>query len=243
MPYEGIFNRRVKEYKLDYKESHLKILCDIDCRGRALEKLIELYRQVEVQIKKDPLFQMSYTPVKAGEKSPNVVLKMAKAAEKASVGPMAAVAGAIAEELGLFILKEGAREVVVENGGDIFLKLKSEKIVGIHAGNSKWSNKLAFKVKPSETPVGICTSSATVGPSINLGEADAITVVSESAALADVAATAIGNRVKGRDGLKEAVEYGKTIRGVKGFIIIKGGELAAYGKVPELINSEFKVAR
>jgi len=233
----------VIEFKLDYKESHLKILCDIDLREKALEKLIELYREIEGQIKKDPLFQISYTPVKISGKSPEVVVKMAKATAKVRVGPMASVAGAIAEEIGEHLLKEGAREVVVENGGDIFLKLRKEKTVGIHAGNSKWSNKIAFKVKPEETPLGICTSSTTVGPSINLGEADAITVVSKSTALADAAATAIGNSVKGNRGIENAVEFGRKIKGIKGFLVIKDEKLAIHGNMPELIEKRFKVKR
>lgn len=243
MPNESAFNRRVIEYNLNYKESHLKILCDVDLKGKSMEKLLEVYREIEGYIKKDPFFQVSYTPIKVGENAPRVVLEMADASSKTGVGPMAAVAGAMAESIGRFLLDNGAREVVVENGGDIFLKIEKEKLVGIHAGSSQWSNRLALKVKPDETPAGICTSSATVGPSINLGEADAITVVAKSTPLADAAATAIGNQVKGERGIEKALEFGRKIKGIRGFIVIKGGKLAAWGKIPKLVKRKFKVER
>ena len=243
LPCESAFNRRVKSFTLDYKESHLKVFCDKKLKEKALEKTIELYGSLEKFIQKNPMFLISYTPVKVSKTAPRIVRYMAQASKKVGVGPMAAVAGALAEGVGTHLLKEGAGEVVVENGGDIFLKLKKERLVGVHAGSSVWSNKLAFKVKPKETPLGICTSSATVGPSINLGKADAITVVAKSAALADAAATAIGNKVKGEKGLEKAMEVGKKIKGVKGFLIIRGDKLAIAGRIPELVKKRFEVKR
>jgi len=243
MPNESAFNRRVITYKLDYKETRIKVLSDVNLKDKALDKLISIYGDVERQIEKDRFFQISYAPVKLGGNASHVVNEMVKASSKMNVGPMASVAGAVAEGLGKFLLKKGAKEVVVENGGDIFLKLRKGRTVGIHAGNSVWSNKIAFKVEPKETPLGICTSSATVGPSINLGEADAICVVAKSTALADAAATAIGNQVKGVYGIEKAVEFGKTVKGIKGFILIKGAKLAVYGKLPKLVKRKFNVER
>lgn len=229
-------------YNLAYKETRLKILCNLDLRERALEKLIEVYRGIEETIERDPMFQVSYTPVKAAGESTKVVKEMAEAGEKAGVGPMAAVAGAVAEAVGRFLLENGADDVVIENGGDIFLKTAKERKVGIHAGPSRWSNRLALNVKPQETPLGICTSSASVGHSINLGDADAVTAVAKSAALADAAATAIANHVKGR-GVEKAVNFGKKIKSLDGFIIMRGDELAAWGKLPEITEAGFSVNR
>jgi ApbE superfamily uncharacterized protein (UPF0280 family) len=243
MPDEGACHRRVTSYHLDFKDSHLNVFCDLGLKEQALEKLITVYGDIERYIQKDPFFGISYTPVTVDMKAPKVVREMADAAAGIGVGPMAAVAGAVAEAVGRRLLELGAKEVVVENGGDIYLKLHKVRTVGIHAGGAQWSNKLALKVRPSETPLGICTSSATVGPSINLGEADAVTVVAPSTALSDAAATAVGNRVKGRNGLQNALSYSRKIPGILGVLVIKGGELAVWGKLPEIVGRDFTVKR
>jgi len=233
----------VTSYSLDFRKSHLNIACDRGLKGRARERLIAIYGDIERYIQKDPFFLISYTPVTVDRQAPNVVRDMANAAAQAGVGPMAAVAGAVAESVGTYLLENGARDVVVENGGDIFLKLQKERTIGIHAGCARLSNRLALRVRPDETPLGVCTSSATVGPSINLGEADAVTVVAKSTALADAAATAIGNRVKGRTGLQKALSFGRNIPHVRGVVIIKGKELALWGRLPELVGREFALKR
>ena len=243
MPNESTFNRRVIEYKLDHKESHLKILSDLDLKEETLEKLRDVYRQVEEQISREPLFQTSYSPIKVKNNTSGIISRMLDASIKADVGPMAAIAGTVAESIGKFLLDKGAREVIVENGGDIFVRIEEEKEVGVHAGNSPWSNRIVLKIKPGETPLGICTSSSTVGHSINLGEVDAVTVVARSTALADAAATAIGNHVKGKKGVEKAIQFGEKIGGINGFLIIKGETLAVWGKIPELVKKEFDVER
>ena len=150
---------------------------------------------------------------------------------------MAAVAGAFSDLLGAFLLKNGASDVIVENGGDIFLRITEPRTIGIHAGTSKLSDRLAFNVKPEETPMGICTSSDSVGPSISLGKSDASTVVADSSALADAAASAIGNAVKGDDALNKAITVAKRLNGVRGVLVIKGEEIGAWGKLPSLIKT------
>jgi ApbE superfamily uncharacterized protein (UPF0280 family) len=219
----------------------VNVLSDKNLKAFAAEELRRLYTQVEDYIRKDPFYGVSYEPVKVDAKAQDIVKSMASSSERAEVGPMAAVAGAIAEFLGQALLRSGAREVVVENGGDIYLKLVKEKKVGVHAGESAFSNKLAFKVKPEETPLGICTSAATVGHSVSLGEADAVVAVSKSTPLADAAATAIANEVKGREGVKKAIKKAREIKGLCGVLIIKGDELATWGELPELVGVRFKV--
>lgn len=201
-----------------------------------------LYADLTSYISRDPFFQISYAPVKVSGNPPTIVRLMAEAAEKAGVGPMAAVAGAFSQLTGEFILEKcGAREVIVENGGDIFLKLNEARIIGVHAGPSPLSDKIGFEVKPWETPLGVCTSSASVGPSISLGDSDAVTVFAKSAALADAAATAVGNKVKGAGGIKKGIAQVKKIKGVRGVLIIRGGEMGVWGKLPKIVKVEFKI--
>ena len=153
---------------------------------------------------------------------------MVDAGEKAGVGPMAAVAGAIAEHVGSGLLHK-CREVIVENGGDIFLKTERPVVVGLFAGESPLSFKLGIRIKPEAFPVSVCTSSGTVGHSTSFGKADAVSVQARSCSLADAAATAIGNRVGSKKNIQEAIGFGRTITGVTGLVVIIGDEMAAWG--------------
>jgi ApbE superfamily uncharacterized protein (UPF0280 family) len=146
------------------------------------------------------------------------------------VGPMAAVAGAMAEYVGKDLLAY-SDEVIVENGGDLFLKVDMQRQVGIYAGDSPLSGKIALEVWPEETPMGMCTSSGTVGHSLSYGAADAVIAVSPSTALADAAATAIGNMVKDATDINKAIEYAMSVDGLDGIVVIKGSDMGVWGKV------------
>jgi ApbE superfamily uncharacterized protein (UPF0280 family) len=143
---------------------------------------------------------------------------------------MASVAGAVSEFVGSDLLDQ-TENLIIENGGDIFIRAKNKLTVAIYAGESTLSYKVNIIVKPEETPLGICTSSATVGPSLSFGIADAVCVISRSATLADAAASAIGNRIKTKKDIKPALDYGMKIPGVKGIVIISGNDMGAIGEV------------
>jgi len=128
-------------------------------------------------------------------------------------------------------LEAKSSQVIVENGGDIYTNTKDNLRVGIFAAESPLSNKLVLKIKAEDMPMGICTSSATVGHSVSLGKADAVCVLSRSAALADAAASAIGNLVKKATDIKRAIEIGSRIEGVLGIVIVIGKNMGAYGIV------------
>ena len=148
----------------------------------------------------------------------------------ANVGPMAAVAGAVAEFVSKDLLKL-SEEIIVENGGDIYLATSRERTIGIYAGDSPLSLKIGILIQPEDSPLGICTSSGTVGPSLSFGKADAICILSKSAALADAAATAVGNRVKEKKDIESGLERGKTIEGVLGTLIIIGDRMGIWGNI------------
>jgi ApbE superfamily uncharacterized protein (UPF0280 family) len=143
---------------------------------------------------------------------------------------MAGVAGAVSEFVGYDLLNH-TKNLIIENGGDIFIKSQNKLITSVYAGVSALSYNVNFIVKPEETPLGICTSSATVGPSLSFGKADAVCVISKSATLADAAASAIGNKVKNKNDIKSALDFGINIKGVTGIIIILENEMGAIGKL------------
>ncbi len=196
-----------------------------------VEKLVRKYRaQLEDYIERDPGFLKSLVPCHTLPGAPAIATAMAGAARSAGVGPMAAVAGAISEAVGRDLLRY-SREVIVENGGDIFLRTRRKRLIGIFAGRSVLSYRLGLEIRPDETPAGICTSSGTVGHSLSFGCADAVVVVSPSAPLADAAATAAGNLVKSWDDLEKAVSFATSIPGVSGALAILGDRLAVKGRI------------
>ena len=122
-------------------------------------------------------------------------------------------------------------EIIVENGGDIFLKLSKRSLVGIYAGDSPFTGRIALEIEPEATPLGVCTSSATVGHSLNFGRADAVTVLSASTPLADAAATAIGNRVKCSEDIPQALDFAQSIKDLRGVAIIIDDEIGLWGEI------------
>jgi hypothetical protein len=151
---------------------------------------------------------------------------------------MAAVAGAIAELVGRDLLSR-SKQVIVENGGDVFVRTRQPVIMGIYAGSSPLSRHIGLRVGGGGTPVGVCTSSGTIGHSLSLGAADAVCVVSPNCALADAAATAIGNRVNSAADISEAIAFGRGIGNVEGVVIIVGGRIGCWGAV-ELVPLKVK---
>ncbi len=192
---------------------------------------VKFYRkQIEDWIRFQPEFLKSLKPVKIYPDMPEIVRRMAEAGLKTGTGPMAAVAGAISEMVGLKLLKY-SDEIIVENGGDIFIKTAVQRKVGIYAGDSPLSGRIALSIAPLDTPIGICTSSGTFGHSLSFGKADAAVVVSKDTFLADAAATAMGNLVKKFNDISDALDYAVGIDGVEGAMVIKGDKIGVRGKV------------
>jgi ApbE superfamily uncharacterized protein (UPF0280 family) len=155
---------------------------------------------------------------------------MAEATEKVGVGPMASVAGAITEFIGAELLAFSP-EVIIENGGDIYLKSLEKRTVGIFAGRSPLGGRIGLEIEAKDTPLGVCTSSGTVGHSFSRGKADAVVALSPSATLADAAATAIGNLIEKAEDIPKGIEFADDIAGLTGVLIIKDDKIGAWGKV------------
>jgi len=215
-------------FNVTVKETDLYIRATSNLDKKAHRMVLKYRQQLEHYIKKEPEFLTSLKPLPKPSNAPRIVADMIEAGRKTNVGPMAAVAGAIAEYAGRDLL-EFSPEIIVENGGDIFLKITHKRVVGIYAGDSPLTGKVGLEIKPQDTPLGVCTSSGTVGHSLSFGKADAVVVTAGSATLADAAATAICNRVKSPDDINDAIELGQNIAGLKGIVIIMGSSIGAWG--------------
>ena len=212
------------------KESDLYIRAQKNLEKKAFKSLSKYRLILEKYIACNPFFESSLKPVSLKKKAPLIVEKMAEAAKKAGVGPMAAVAGAIAEFVGRDLLNYSP-EVIIENGGDIFIKTIKARSIGIYSGSSSFTGKIAIEILPQKTPMGICTSSGTMGHSLSLGRADAVVVSSSSAILSDASATAIGNLVKTEEDISKGIELAQKIDGVGGILIIKNDKMGIWGDV------------
>lgn len=212
------------------EESDLFILADSDLNSKSRELLLKYRDQIKKYIKKNPQFQTSLEPLSADESADDIVKKMAADSAKAGVGPMAAVAGAISEFVGLELL-EFSKNVIIENGGDIFIKTVAPRKIGIFAGKSKFSNKLAIEISPEKTPLGVCTSSGTVGHSLSFGAADAACIVANSSTLADAFATAVGNIVKTEADVQKAINFVKKNKEISGVVVIIGDKMGIWGDI------------
>jgi len=229
--YRSLINKdNLISYNIKISESDLFISSDTDLAVLAEKSLIQHRYSLETYIRNHPEFQTSLLPLPEDHFALPIVRCMLSKSKICGVGPMASVAGAIAEFVGYDLL-DATENLIIENGGDIFLRSKNKLNVAIYAGESTLSYKLNLIVKPEDTPLGICTSSATVGPSLSFGKADAVCVISKTATLADAAATAIANRVKNKSNIKFALNYGMKIPGVKGIVIICGNDMGAIGEV------------
>ncbi len=220
-------------FEVVVRETDLFIRAWSNLRRKALKATLKYRRSLERYIERYPPFLTTLKPLPAAEDAPLIVKEMVSAAARAGLAPMAAVAGALAERVGRELL-DFSPEVIVENGGDIFLKILKPRLVGVYAGGSPFTGRIALEIQPEETPLGVCTSSGTVGHSLSFGKAEAVIALSPSTPLADAAATAVGNRVKEKGDIPAAIEFAKGIEGLKGIVIIMGDNLGVWGEVTVL---------
>lgn len=199
----------------------------------AKESISEQRNLLEKFIHADPFFMLTLDlyELKAND-APDIVRQMIKTSAVFGIGPMSAVAGVIAKLAVEAMIEAGALYAIVDNGGDISILNDQTVLVGIYAGTSPIKD-LALEVPPRNKPLGICTSSGTVGPSISFGCADAALIVSKDPALADAAATALGNVVQPEGSLEKCF---KAIDkpGIDGALVIRGEEMAVWGELPPI---------
>jgi ApbE superfamily uncharacterized protein (UPF0280 family) len=219
--------------QVSVEETDLQILSNKPLDRVWLEdRILNYHRNIQTYAAKDNRFLTALKPIAIESGAPKIIKHMAQASKLANVGPMAAVAGSIAQLLAEDLLREGYSEIIVENGGDIFLtKQKKTRLVAIYAGDSKFSGKLSLCIKSIQTPCGICTSSATFGHSLSFGNADGVVILAIDAALADAVATATCNLVKSSNDFKKAIAFARKVSGVFGTIIILKDNFASWGEI------------
>ncbi len=221
-------------FTITVKETNLHIQADKALSREAIKSVLTCRTYIENHIQAHPSFLTSMVPLPPVAHVPEIIRDMIDAGIKARVGPMAAIAGAIAQYVGKDLMAM-SKQAIVENGGDVFLKTSSDTTLAIFAGKSPLSMKVGVKIANRETPFALCTSSGTIGHSTSFGKADAVTILSDSCTLADAVATSLANRVKTESDIQSAIDYGKKIGGVQGIIVIKKKKLGAWGEV-ELVG-------
>ncbi len=213
------------------KETDLFIAAKKRLEEQAREAIWNYRKDIEGYIRDHPDFYSSLTPVDIEKGAPEIVRVMGEASGKANVGPMAAVAGAIAEFVGKDLLKFSS-QVIVENGGDIFIKTDKPRALGIYAGDrSPFTGKIALEIAPAPNGVGVCTSSGKTSHSLSFGKADAALIISDDTALADAVATATGNIVKDSADIEKGIGFARSIRGVNGVLILVGDKMGSWGAI------------
>ncbi len=234
---DWVSDNNLKKFHIKYKETDLLIRASQKLPDFSLKVVKSLRDRLDNYIKHNENFLKTLKPVNIGHNAPPEIIKMIESSTRVNTGPMATVAALFAEKVGKALLKNSKnKEVIVENGGDIFLSLKNEPLIGVYAGEkSPFTNNLGLKINTDNSPLGICTSAGTVGSSLSKGNADAVIVISPEPTLADATATALGNKIKTEKDIKPAINCGQKIDEIIGLVIIKNDQIGAWGNL-ELVN-------
>lgn len=234
--YRKQFNaERFRSFLVSHKETDLWIGVDHSAYHNEMEELVirrvrDLRETLDLYITREPAFLKSLKPFTPGEDAPGEAREMAKAAETAGVGPMAAVAGLFAREAGKILSENfSIREMVIENGGDIYCQFRNELILSVFAGESPLSERIGIVIPEGFGIGGICTSAGTVGPSLSFGKADAVVAICEDVLLADAYATAFGNKVKSSDDVERVIGQAEKYPGLLSLLIICGDKVGIWG--------------
>ncbi|MDY6932594.1 MAG: UPF0280 family protein [Spirochaetota bacterium] len=231
-------------FNTSFRETDLCIWSQCELREEALKIVLKCRSSLDDYVERYPSFRTALEPFPVKEDAPSIVKEMSKMTERVSVGPMAAVAGAIAQKVGEELLAI-TPEIIVENGGDIFIKVDRKKVINIYAGESPFIGEIALEIEPEDMPLGVCTSSGMLGHSFSFGRADAVIALAPSATLADAAATAICNQIMDVSDIPKGIEFAQRIDGLEGVVILKDNTMGRCGKVnligPKLFLQNRKV--
>ena len=215
-------------YRVVVKETDLMVYSETKLVNETKELVLEQRGYVEAFINSHPEFATALAPWPYDGPAPGIIVNMLNAARNAGVGPMAAIAGALAEQVGHGLLNR-TNQVMVENGGDVYIKMSSSVTVGIFAGKSPLSLRVGLRLKTDLKPQAVCTSSGSIGHSLSFGKADAVCVVADSCANADAAATAIGNLIKSPADIESAIKAGRNMGELSGIVVILGEKMGMWG--------------
>lgn len=221
-----------------YKDAHFHI--HTDAWDEVCDRIIAERLNLEAFIGSHPGFQSSLVPLDVhvpNDLLPDTVLRMQDASRLTGLGPMAAVAGTMAQLACETSRASGSSESIVENGGDIYLDCRDEVILGLYTGNNSHFKNLALKISNSMMPLAVCTSSSRMGHSLSFGDCDLVTVFSKNASLADAAATLGCNSIKSEEDIEPVLNTLLSIEGITAAIIVRDDRFGAVGEIPELIKT------
>ena len=226
--------------KIDLDETHIRLTTDLD--GHGLERyVLSIRNDLKSYMLKNQDFLLSFEPVEVEEDSPLIVRTMADSSAAADVGPMACVAGTISQLCLNYLMDMDSRYSIVENGGDIALINDEKGLCGIYSNNPVLGNDIAFEIRARKSPLGICSSSGRIGHSISFGDADSVTVLSQSCSISDGLATRIANEIRGSDseekissGLECCENYREFFDGV---LIISDDHVGSIGRIPRIVET------
>ncbi len=225
----------MREYKtFSYKGANFRICSDK--YSHIVQEIKKQRRILTEYIERHQDFLTTLSPIELLPDAPEIAKKMHKASMLTGVGPMAAVAGVTAQIAAEAALSIGAREAIIENGGDIYLASKKEVIIGLFAGDTLLSGKLGLAVDGNEMPIAACSSSGKMGHSKSFGNCDLVTVTSKNAALADAAATHACNQVQTVNAIDPILNDISSIQGIQGILIIKDDKIGMSGNLPRLVK-------
>ena len=222
-------------------ETAVTVISDEEFISVAEQAVFEARERILRKISEDPFFMTTYDPYPVSEKDDYLIRRMCEASSTADVGPMAGVAGAVAVFAVEKMCQAGASYAIVENGGDIAMKIDRDVTVGVFQDDERF-RELAFRIPRRDGIFGVCSSSGNIGPSVSFGRSGISTVFSDNVILADACATALGNMIRdgGADEMSSALERIGGIEGVDGCAAISNGLFAMFGSVPELIKADQK---
>jgi len=228
--------------KLELEETAATIAADRQYVEFAVDAIKASRLDVERHIRKDDFFVTTLEPYELPTGSPKVLRRMCDAAKAAGVGPMATVAGGIAQEALEAMVARGCSHGWVDNGGDIAMIIEHPVTVEVFS-NPDSSAAIALEMEPTGGITGVCTSSGRLGHSISFGDADAAVAIATNAYLADALATAIGNKVKDKQSLQTCFDAFRHITEFTGGLVLRDGDVAMYGRLPRIVNTEHNPER
>ena len=211
------------------EETDLLLVAERDLQAEVVAFVAEVRGTIKSWLLVQPEFGESLTPVAVPDSAPEILRRMASAAEVCGVGPMAAVAGAVAQAVGERFAPESPN-LLVENGGDVYLHSTRERVAALLAEPESGA-MLGVVLPPDAFPVALCASSSTIGHSLSLGAGDLVAVRAKDARLADAAATHLCNLLKGRSHMDRVVDEAKRLAelGVEGVFAQLDADVMAWG--------------
>ena len=217
--------------EVSYRESDIYLSCDKPLDETIVKSLLKrYYDDIASYIRSYPNFLTSLTPWKEDPFAPPIVKDMIAASKVSGIGPFSCVAGGISWYVGKEILNY-CNELILENGGDLFLKINEDKKIGIYLGGNFSPNFITVKIKKKESPFGVASSSSRFGHSLNFGRADLVTVVALDSLLADTFATVFSNKIKKIGDIEKVINEAKGYSFIKAVVVAFEGRIALWGEV------------